>query len=422
MWRILIISLTLCFFKKSLLARILFIFSIIKIIRLFKLYEGKIKFLFYIDKISLIMIFLSLIIIRISFLLRKNKKLTYLKLFLQIFFSSQNIIRFYLFFELRIIPAFFLIYKNGLNPERLRALQDLVLYTIIGSLPLAYTIFSWKRKIFFLQNLFLKKDFYIESFIIVLFFILAFLIKLPLFGLHFWLPKAHVEAPTIGSMILAALLLKMGRYGLMRFSIKIYSFHLRNFLVSWVIFFLLIVRFFCFRIEDIKKLIAFSSVNHMLLVAFSWTLFTKNSLNFSLLLKLGHGFIRRGLFLIIGTVYNKSFSRNILMNSGLKHFFNILIIFWFSLLMANCSAPTSLSLYSEIFLFSHLALKKFSLIRIILFVFFSGLYCIFLYIKMFHGLKKTSINIKTPDQKTILIRFIHFFYTFVFIFFIKKIF
>lgn len=373
-----------------------------------------------IDPINLFLIFLTAIIIFFCFVVKTKKAILVLITRLKLFFIRKKIVLFYIFFEFSIIPAFYLIFSQGNKPERIKALYFLIVYTILGSFPLIF---------FLLQNIKIFKKFFILflkfsvlrinlRFVSVFFLVFAFFIKLPLFGLHRWLPKAHVEAPTAGSMILAALLLKMGSFGLYRLYLRPLVRKFKRVLIAWLLICLIIVGFICFRISDIKMLIAFSSINHMLVVAFRWVLFSFQKLYFSVLLRVSHGFIRRGLFLIVGSMYQKSSSRNIFFKTRVNKRLSLSALFWFALIAANCSAPTSISLFSEIYIFGHMRKNIFSLIRIFFFVFFSGLYCIYLYMISFHGDYNSRVKKTFYKSHFNLIRLLHICFCFFLVFFI----
>lgn len=424
MWEILIFS-GFVFKKLRTLSNIIMItfFCFFSILRLknFSLYSS----FWIIDNISLFLIFLKRLIIFFCYILNKKKMILLLLRSLKLFFIRKKIVFFYIFFELSIIPAFFLIFSQGNNPERIRALYYLIVYTIIGSFPLIFFLLQNLKSLKEIINFFWKFSFFAckkTSEVVIFFLVFSFFIKLPLFGLHRWLPKAHVEAPTPGSMILAALLLKMGSYGLYRLCLSPLSMKFNSILIGWILFSLFIVSFICFRISDMKMLIAFSSINHMLAVAFRWILFSNQNLYFSVLLRVSHGFIRSGLFLLVGLFYNRTHSRKIFFKSSIQRIFSLTTLFWFVLIAANCSAPTALSLFSEIYIFGHLVEKMFSYFSIFFFVFFSGLYCIYLYMITFHGDYSFTQRNKSSLQINNLLSLIHSCYRFLLVFFLFSLF
>eukprot|EP00096_Caligus_rogercresseyi_P002308 TRINITY_DN143_c0_g1_i1.p2 TRINITY_DN143_c0_g1~~TRINITY_DN143_c0_g1_i1.p2 ORF type:complete len:220 (+),score=-67.65 TRINITY_DN143_c0_g1_i1:7971-8630(+) len=180
--------------------------------------------------------------------------------------------------------------------------------------------------------------------------LLAFLVKLPIFSLHLWLPLAHVEAPLVGSIILAGILLKLGGYGLVRMITMIATTN--NIGISLLTLFCvtgtLISAFYCIVQVDIKVIIAYSSVVHISLAAARALTLTQLGINATLINLVAHGFISSMMFFSAGLIYSMSGSRRILINKGLITVSPILITFWFLTCLRNAGGPPTINLLSEI--------------------------------------------------------------------------
>nr|YP_009161627.1 NADH dehydrogenase subunit 4 [Cyclosa argenteoalba]AKN58356.1 NADH dehydrogenase subunit 4 [Cyclosa argenteoalba] len=367
------------------------------------------KFLF-IDPISTILILLSvmsiLLIIVSSYTIKNSFLMISSILFILILtFLSINMFSFYILFELVLIPTLFLVTKIGYQPERLQAGIYLMIYTILASLPLLLGIMFLKPAPNFI---FLSTS--CSQINIMIIFILAFLVKMPMFLFHLWLPKAHVEALVEGSMILAAVLLKLGGYGLIRFSPLLYSkfIPLNYWVMSISLVGATITSMNCIRQKDLKSLIAYSSVAHMGLVLASIMTFNYIGMLGAIIMMIAHGLSSSALFLMVNMIYSKHHTRNIMSFKGLWASFPNITFWWFIFIAANISAPPSINLLGEIFiLISVLNLNLLILIPFIFISLMSSIFSIILFLNSIHNQPNSDISQNSPN-KLYLTLILHF--------------
>jgi proton-translocating NADH-quinone oxidoreductase chain M len=321
------------------------------------------------DGISLLFIILSTLLTVLctlaSYTIKYRKRLFFILLFvtelgLVNVFSVTEIIYFYILFEAILIPMFMIIGIYGSRQEKISAAYHFFLYTLIGSLVMLTAILAL-LVIVGSTNIQIIKAYQFSPNLEILFWLSFFAslsVKIPMFPFHLWLPKAHVEAPTAGSVLLAGILLKLGSYGFLRFSLFLFPVGteiLRPFITLLAIIGVVYSSFTILRQIDLKRVVAYSSVAHMSFVILGCFSGTVISLNGAILLMLAHGFVSAGLFLAVGYLYDRYKSRNLLYYRGLVNIMPIYTITFFFLLLANLGFPPTLNFVSELLILAGLA-------------------------------------------------------------------
>nr|YP_010892823.1 NADH dehydrogenase subunit 4 [Nannoperca australis]WJQ22527.1 NADH dehydrogenase subunit 4 [Nannoperca australis] len=287
--------------------------------------------------------------------------LTSLQIFLILAFSATEILMFYVMFEATLIPTLILITRWGNQTERLNAGTYFLFYTLAGSLPLLVALLLLQNNMGTLSLLTLQ---YSDPFLLLtnadkLWWagcLLAFLVKMPLYGVHLWLPKAHVEAPVAGSMILAAVLLKLGGYGMMRMMIMLEPLT-KELSYPFIIFALwgvIMTGSICLRQTDLKSLIAYSSVSHMGLVVGGILIQTPWGFTGALILMIAHGLTSSALFCLANTNYERTHSRTMVLARGLQMALPLMTSWWFIASLANLALPPFPNLMGELMIITSL--------------------------------------------------------------------
>lgn len=316
-----------------------------------------------IDGISLFFLLLTTLLIPICLLLswssvKKNLKeyliaFLLLEFFLIFVFSILDLLLFYIFFESILIPMFLIVGVWGSRERKILASYYFFLYTLLGSvimlLSIIYIYFQVGTTDYEMLLTFSFSKFE-QKFLWFAFFI-AFASKVPMVPVHLWLPEAHVEAPTAGSVILAGVLLKLGTYGLIRYSIPLFpnaSFFFTPFVYTIAVIGIIYTSFTAIRQSDFKRIIAYTSIAHMNLVILGIFSFNTVGIEGAIFQSLSHGFVASALFLVIGVVYDRYHTRIVKYYSGLASVMPLYVSIFLFFTMANISFPGTSSFIGEL--------------------------------------------------------------------------
>nr|YP_003795370.1 NADH dehydrogenase subunit 4 [Anilius scytale]ACO58430.1 NADH dehydrogenase subunit 4 [Anilius scytale] len=281
-----------------------------------------------------------------------------LQMFISMTFAASNLTMMYIMFEATLIPTLILITRWGQQPERLTAGTYFIMYTLATSMPLLMAILFLNNKSNTPTPFFMTMEPHTAWTTLLLWLacLTAFFAKMPLYGLHLWLPKAHVEAPIAGSMVLAAILLKLGGYGIIRI-MQVLPTSKTDLFMPFLILSLwgaILANLTCLQQTDLKSLIAYSSVSHMGLVIAATMIQTPWALSGAMALMIAHGFTSSMLFCLANINYERTHTRILILTRGFHNIMLLMTMWWLGANLMNIAFPPSMNFTAELLITSAL--------------------------------------------------------------------
>lgn len=367
-------------------------------------------------------IYYLIFLVRLKFVSRQRKKL-FLLLHASLFrililcFFAKHLIGFYMLFEFTLIPITIIVLGWGYQPERIEAGFYLLLYTVLASLPLLLSLVLLRASVPYASLASASNIAQSSLGPFAFFLLLAFFTKLPIYFTHLWLPKAHVEAPVTGSIVLAGVLLKLGGYGLLRV-LPLLQPLIHSSQWAWRVFGLTggaWISSICAVQTDLKALVAYTSVAHIALILAVSLSLSPWSVRGRIRLMIAHGLSSSGLFFAANLIYLRSTRRSLLINKGILTLVPSFTLRFFLLNITNIAGPPSLNLARELLILLELvAFSPLFIGPLTILIFFSAAYSLYLYASTQYG--KTSPTHLDPEPVApldLLVFFSHLFPLFV---------
>lgn len=374
----------------------------------YELYIDNVSISFIVLTTFLIPITLGLGLINIKYRLKEYLIYFFLiEILLINFFLVTNLLLFYIYFEAILIPMFLVILIWGSRKRKIHASFLFFFFTLVGSLFMILGIiwlylYIGELNIQILQYVILSKE---HQLVLWFLFFIAFAVKVPIYPVHGWLPEAHVEAPTGGSIILAGVLLKLGLYGMLRVLIVLFpiaNIYYVPLVITLSFISVIFISIIILQQIDLKKIIAYSSIAHMNFAVIG--IFSNNiyGIEGSIFTMLSHGLISSMLFFCIGVLYDRYGERNLLYYNNIAQIMPYFSLFFFFGIIANLGMPGTSSFVGEFLLLLSLSFKSIFLLFIMSStLFLTTIYCIWLFNRICFGYMRNKYIIVYKD----LIRF-----------------